>query len=174
MGYIKYKDKKYKTVTIRLTKSTEFSSLLKEFHQIYFTGLDKKMEHIRYAVLELVNNSIRAHQERDEQAPITLQFILSDQDLLIIMKDRGGGFDTGRLPYDISEPVDHIDLNNPDFQAYRERHGYHRFGMGLLVAKRTFDDFVLKFHARGKEELSWTEGRTEGTILEMRSTISHE
>ena len=67
MGYIKYKEKKYKTVKIDLSKSSDFNALLKEFHNMYFTDLDSKLEHIRYAILELVNNSIRAHKEKKYQ-----------------------------------------------------------------------------------------------------------
>ncbi len=174
MGYIKYKDKKYKTVTIKLSRNSDFNALLKEFNMLYFTDIGAEMEHIRYAVLELVNNSIRAHKERNVNDRIILNFMMQPEALQIKITDAGGGFDTAGLPYDIHDDVSQIDLNNEAFQAYREKHGYNRFGMGLLVTKRTFHDFSITFYdARGEQE-SWKAGETIGTIITMRSLFNEQ
>ncbi len=174
MGYIKYKEKKYKTVRIDITKSSDFNALLKEFHNMYFTDLDSKLEHIRYAILELVNNSIRAHKEQKTNAPITIRFSVYDKYLEIIIRDSGGGFDIGRLPYDINRDVSDIDLNDSSFQDYREKHNYNRFGMGLLVTKRTFDYFHISFHDKEENDIPWDKEKTVGTIITMRSNYSNE
>ncbi len=173
MGYIKHNGKKYKSILLRINRNTDFSAILREFHNIYFFGIDeKKLENIRYSLLELVNNSIRAHKERDEDGDITLRFTMTPEELIIALEDRGGGFDKKNLPYDLDQEVKHIDINNQDFLEYRERHGYHRFGMGLLITKRTFDAFILKFPDReGKKRDHYEKGVTAGTYIELRSLI---
>ncbi|OQY34033.1 MAG: hypothetical protein B6241_06005 [Spirochaetaceae bacterium 4572_59] len=174
MGYIKYKEKKYNLVSIKLSKSSDFNALLKEFHTLFFSGLDKKVEHIRYAILELVNNSIRAHKELDRNDPITISFSMNDNFLTILIKDAGGGFNTSDLPYDINQDVSDIDMNNSSFQDYREKHSYKRFGMGLLLTKKTFDSFKITFYGNDGKECPWEQGVSRGTIIEMRSRIENE
>ena len=172
MGYIKYKAKNYKTVCIKLSAGSDFNALLKEFHALSFSKLENRIENIRYAILELVNNSIRAHKERKSNELILLDFALHDEYLSISIKDAGGGFNPARLPYDINRDVSEIDMNNSSFQEYRERHAYNRFGMGLLVTKRTFDSFNLSFYDRNGALVPWQEGVVVGTIIEIRSNIS--
>ena len=174
MGYIKYKQKKYKTITIRLSKDSDFSVLLKEFHQLEFPELKSDIEHIRYAVLELVNNSIRAHKEQNTAERILLRFTLEEEHLLTIIKDAGGGFDISVLPYDINHDVSQIDLNAPSFQQYREENDYNRFGMGLLVTKRTFDDFNITFYTGEREDVHWGEENILGTIITLRSRYNEQ
>ncbi len=174
MGYIKYKEKKYKSVTIKLSQNSDFNDLLREFNQLYFTDVGAEMEHIRYAVLELVNNSIRAHKERISHELITLKFRMETHDLLIVIKDAGGGFDTSVLPYNIHDDVTDIDMNSISFQDYREKHGYNRFGMGLLVTKRTFHDFLISFYDNQGESQDWRKGKTIGTIITLRSRFNDE
>ncbi len=173
MGYIKYNGKKYRSVLIRLSSKTDFSEILDEFHNLFFNGIDeKKLENIRYSLLELVNNSIRAHKEMKSDELITLRFSMEEREILTILEDRGGGFDKSRLPYDLDQDVHDIDINDDSFMAYREEHGYHRFGMGLLVTKRTFDSFVLKFIDSGGELTSdFNKGETAGTHIELRSRL---
>ena len=174
MGYIKYKEKKYKSATIKLSRDSDFNALLKEFNRLFFSGIGNKIEHIQYAVLELVNNSIRAHKEQNTSEYIILNFHMETDALTIRIKDAGGGFDTSTLPYDIHNDVNDIDMNNHSFQEYRERHGYNRFGMGLLVTKRTFHEFLISFYDEEGEKESWSEGTTIGTIITMRSRFDDE
>jgi anti-sigma regulatory factor (Ser/Thr protein kinase) len=172
MGYIKYKAKNYKTVCIKLSSSSDFNDLLKEFHALSFSKLEKKIENIRYAILELVNNAMRAHKECNSDAQILLDFSMNDEFLKIQIKDAGGGFDISLLPYDLNQNISDIDMNNPSFQDYREKHGYKRFGMGLLVTKRTFDYFNISFYDKRGSIVPWKKESVVGTIVEMRSNIS--
>jgi len=173
MGYIKHNGKKYKSILLRIDRNTDFSIILKEFHNIYFFGVDeKKLENIRYSLLELVNNSIRAHREREENGEIQLRFRMTTKELIISLEDKGGGFNKMKLPYDLDQEVKNIDINNQDFLEYREKHGYHRFGMGLLITKRTFDAFILQFtDAGGNRMEDYDNDRTRGTYIELRSFI---
>ena len=173
MGYIKHNGKKYKSVLIRLSSKTDFSGILDEFHNLFISGLDeKKLENIRYSLLELVNNSIRAHKEKQCADYITLRFAMEESELLIILQDRGGGFDKSGLPYDLDQEVHDIDINDDSFMAYREKYGYHRFGMGLLVTKKTFDSFILNFiNKEGVLTPAYDKDETAGTHIELRSRL---
>jgi anti-sigma regulatory factor (Ser/Thr protein kinase) len=173
MGYIKHNEKKYKTVLLKISKETDFSLILKEFHNIYFNGVDeKRLENIRYSLLELVNNSIRAHKERQEKGNILLRFSMTDEELIITLQDMGGGFSKKNLPYDLDQEVQNIDINNQNFLEYREKHGYHRFGMGLFITKKTFDSFILKFVDMEDNLMDdYVKDCTKGTYIELRSFL---
>ena len=159
---------------MKLSSETDFSGILDEFHNLFFNGIDEKhLENLRYSLLELVNNSIRAHRERRTDELITLRFSIEDNELIIILQDRGGGFDKSGLPYDLDKDVKDIDINDDSFMEYREKHGYHRFGMGLLVTKRTFDSFKLMFVDReGVLTLEYDKEETAGTHIELRSHLT--
>ncbi|MDC7236002.1 MAG: ATP-binding protein [Spirochaetales bacterium] len=173
MGYLKHKGKKYTSVVLKISKNTDFSRILDELHQIFLAGInEKKIENIRYSLLELVNNSIRAHKEQKENRDILLRFKLAGQELIITLRDWGGGFDKSRLPYDLDQDVQKIDINDQNFLEYREVHGYQRFGMGLLITKKTFDRFKLSFtDHQGNIRDNYEEGQTAGTVIELRSTL---
>jgi anti-sigma regulatory factor (Ser/Thr protein kinase) len=173
MGYIKHNGKKYKSVILRVSRSTDFSVLMEQFNNMDFTGFDdNKLENIRHSLLELVNNSIRAHKERQEDAVIILRFTMTPQELIIILQDKGGGFDKKSLPYDIDLDVNDIDIKNQYLKDYREKHGYIRFGMGLFITKKAFDTFILKFTASdGSLNDRYEKGISTGTFIELRSHI---
>jgi len=173
MGYLKHKGKKYTSVLLKISQNTDFSRILEELHQIFFAGInEKEIENIRYSLLELINNSIRAHKEKNETRDIQLRFRLTENELITTLKDWGGGFDKRRLPYDLDNEVNDIDINNQDFLEYREKHGYHRFGMGLYITKKTFTGFDLKFIGHNGEIQKDYEGQnTAGTLIELRSRL---
>ncbi len=173
MGYLKHKGKKYNSILLRISRNTDFSSFVGELHQIALSGIaDDKLENGRHALLELVNNSIRAHKEKEEDSPILLRIKLTDHEVIITLEDRGGGFDKGILPYDIDRNVDDIDMNSPSFLKYREAHDYQRFGMGLLISKKTFDSFKIQFlGSEGEYSEIYEQGKTIGTVIETRSRL---
>ncbi|TFG60753.1 MAG: ATP-binding protein, partial [Spirochaetales bacterium] len=127
----------YKVLKINIYPHAEFNDILTMLNNIKFTGGNTKQEHIMYAVLELVNNSLRAHREQSVRKPIHIVFSCNEEDLHIEIRDSGGGFNPAKLPYDLNAPVDMIDTNNESFQTYRERFNYKRFGIGLYIAKKT-------------------------------------
>lgn len=173
MGYLKHNGNKYKSVLLKISKTTDFSRILDELHQLLFAGIDKKnLENIRYSLLELVNNSIRAHKEKNEDRDILLRIKLSEDEVIITLKDWGGGFDINILPYDINQELNEIDINNQDFLNYREKYGYHRFGMGLFISKKTFNHFKLRFVGhKGEIQEAFEADNTAGTLIELRSRL---
>jgi anti-sigma regulatory factor (Ser/Thr protein kinase) len=173
MGYLKHNGKKYKSVLLKISRSTDFSRILDELHHLFFAGIDEKdLENIRYSLLELVNNSIRAHKEKQEDRDILLRFRLTENEIITTLKDWGGGFDKKKLPYDLEQEVHDIDINNQDFLDYRETHGYHRFGMGLFITKKTFTYFKLSFVGhQGEIQEEYEAENTAGTYIELRSKL---
>lgn len=173
MSYLKHNGKKYTSVVLKISRSTDFSRILDELHQLYFAGIEEKdLENIRYSILELVNNSIRAHQEMQEDRDILLRFKHTKDEVIITMKDWGGGFDKRKLPYDLDKEVDDLDINNQDFMDYRKKHGYNRFGMGLFITKKTFTHFKLNFIGhQGEIQEKYEAENTAGTYIEMRSRL---
>jgi len=129
-------------------------------------------EHIRFAILELLNNSIRAHREKNEPRDILIDLTVADGLLVVAIRDFGGVFDTKRLPYDLNEDPRRLDLHSPAFQQYQEKNGYKRFGMGIYVAKKTFDELRLVFLDDHDRPMAFRPGSTVGTLITM--TVSME
>jgi anti-sigma regulatory factor (Ser/Thr protein kinase) len=135
------------------------------------------MVHIRFALLELVNNSLRAHRSESVEDPIFLEFqIIQNQSdignanqigLRIVLEDHGRGFDPSDLPYNLYGPVDTVDLQSDSFQLYREMHNQQRFGMGLFVTKRTFDSFRLEFIDFNENTTPYNPGKIRGTRISL-------
>jgi anti-sigma regulatory factor (Ser/Thr protein kinase) len=107
--------------------------------------------------------------------PVRLHFAGRDSGIHIRVQDWGGGFDPSSLPYDLEAPTEDIDTNAEQFQEYRENHGYLRFGIGLYVAKRTFDRFTLCFIDEDLNEVRWGENGCKGTQIDLEiSGVSRE
>jgi hypothetical protein len=58
-----------------------------------------------------------------------------------------------------------LDLHSPEFEEYQKRNGFKRFGMGIYVAKKTFDQFRLVFLDESEQPTSWSPGKTVGTLI---------
>ena len=170
--YILFREAKYRTVRLRIYPFADFSDILKTLNQMEFPELPISSEQIIYAILELLNNSLRAHKEKNVQDQILTQFTMKDKKLHITIQDWGGGFDISSLPYNLDSEMDSIDTNNDDFQDYRERHGYIRFGIGLYVVKKTFTSFDLSFTDREGNRTDYDTGLARGTRIEL--TLSED
>ena len=133
--------------TVRLTVSphADFREVIRILGEIRIPPTQVSDEHIRFAILELPNNSIRAHREKGETRDIFVDMTVSDGRFVVAIRDFGGGFDPGRLPYDLDADPSTLDLQSPPFEDYQKRNGYKRFGMGIYVAKKTFHEFRLLF-----------------------------
>ena len=162
-----FRGKICRTFKMNIYPFAEFNEILTQLNEITFIGGRINQEHAMYAVLELINNSLRAHREKSITKPLRLTVTVSPEGLTIVIKDFGGGFNPERLPYDISKPVQDVDTNNESFQQYRERHGYKRFGIGLYVARKTFTKFTLKFFNEKGDFVDYKEHETQGTYIEM-------
>ncbi len=137
-----------------------FHEILKKVNGLTIPDSPHDDEHTRYAVLELINNSLRAHREKGILENIRTEYKVKDDELEIIITDKGGGFDISKLPYDIGDSVDDVDTNDGRFQEYREENQYKRFGMGLLVAKRLFPIFSINFYDSEGNEVPYAAGRS--------------
>jgi anti-sigma regulatory factor (Ser/Thr protein kinase) len=157
------------TRTIRLTVSphADFRDVIRILGEIRIPPTRVNDEHIRFAILELLNNSIRAHREKEESRDILLDMTVADGRLVVAIRDFGGGFDPKRLPYDLGADPATLDLQSPSFDDYQKRNGYKRFGMGIYVAKKTFSEFRLVFLDTRDRPAPWTPGMVVGTLITL-------
>lgn len=165
MRYIKYQTKRCKNLKIKIPPKSDFHTIFHTLNAISFPGLRANSSHIIYAILELVNNSLRAHREQNNSQKIIIEFLISQEKLLIRIEDRGGGFNPQNLPYDLYTNPESIELDSKDFHDYREKNGYLRFGMGLYLAKRTFPSFRLSFVDNKGHAIPWQPGMVAGTRI---------
>lgn len=167
--YIEYRGKKYRSVRLHIRTDADFNDILTELNEINFVSAPLSSEQIIYAILELINNSLRAQKERDVKKKLLTQFSITESNALYIkIQDWGGGFDTKKLPYDLEGGTDSVDTNSETFQEYREEHGYMRFGIGLYVVKKTFSSFHLYFIDKELQPVPWESGKAEGTCIELK------
>ncbi len=168
MKRIVYNRTSSSTVRINITPTVEFREILKVLNNIYLPDYDNiDHDNIKYAVMELLNNSLRAHREKRVNKTIITTFNTFNSHLTINIKDYGGGFDPGKLPYDLEKDHQEINPQSSSFIEYREKNNYLRFGMGLLLAKRTFAYFDLSFFNNYEKQVKWESGEAAGTIIRL-------
>jgi signal transduction histidine kinase len=168
-AYIRYRGKKYRSIRLHIRTDAEFNDILQELNEIELADIPISSEQIMYAILELINNSLRAQKEKRTRKKILSEFSLAGEGgLFIKIRDWGGGFDISKLPYDLSSSTDDVDTNSETFQNYREEHGYMRFGIGLYVVKKTFDSFKLYFIDEELQQVQWESGEARGTCIELQ------
>jgi anti-sigma regulatory factor (Ser/Thr protein kinase) len=155
--------------TIRLTVNphADFRQVIKILGEIHIPPTRVSHEHIRFAILELLNNSIRAHREKNEPRDIMVDLTVADGRLVVAIRDFGGGFDPKRLPYELDADPATLDLQSPSFEEYQKRNEYKRFGMGIYVAKKTFSEFRLVFLDTMDRPAPWIPGRVAGTLITL-------
>ena len=167
MRHIVYQGRKYKRVILNISGTAPFHEILKRINGLTIPDSPHDDEHIRYAILELINNSLRAHREKKVADTIKTQLRVDAEELKISIVDRGGGFDMTLLPYDIQEAVEGIDTESGQFQEYRERSGYRRFGIGLIAARRLFPFFKVSFYDESGGEIPYDPENVLGTRIDM-------
>jgi anti-sigma regulatory factor (Ser/Thr protein kinase) len=139
--------------------------ILEELSLMELEGIEAEKDRIIYALIELITNSMRAQRERLRFSPISLEISARDGSYHFRIRDSGGGFDPRALPYDIDLPPSSVSVDDPKFHAYREAHAFSRFGMGIHIARLTFDDFDLSFIDKDGTRLPWYSGRVWGTSI---------
>jgi anti-sigma regulatory factor (Ser/Thr protein kinase) len=154
-------------VELTVSPRADFRDVIHALETITFPPTGVSGESIRFAILELVNNSIRAHREKNEEREIRIVLSVSDGRLEISIRDFGGGFNPKALPYDLDADPRTLDLHSAPFDDYQHRHGYKRFGMGIYVAKKTFDRFQISFLDHQEKPLPWQEGKVAGTLITL-------
>jgi anti-sigma regulatory factor (Ser/Thr protein kinase) len=159
--------KQSRTIRLTVDPTADFRAVLATLEAIVLPPARVSDEHIRFAILELLNNSIRAHREKAEPRDILVDLTASDGRLTVSVRDFGGGFDTARLPYGIQDDPALLDLHSPAFEEYQKRNGYKRFGMGIYMAKKTFDQFRLVFLDESSRPAAFQPGVTSGTLITL-------
>lgn len=156
-----------RTIRLSVNPDADFRDVIQTLESISIPPVGVNQEHVRFAVLELLNNSIRAHRERGESRDILLDLTMTDGRLVVSIRDFGGGFDPARLPYDLQADASSLDLHSASFEDYQKRNGFKRFGMGIYVAKKTFDEFRLVFLDSRDRPMTWVPGETVGTLITL-------
>lgn len=174
MSSLIFAGKQYKSIIIKIAIEAPFKEILKKINELRLPLPEAECEPIRFAVLELVNNSLRAHRERNVQEEIKLEYRIEEERLWITLTDGGGGFDLQSLPYDLSLDPQLIDVNSDRFQEYREKNQYQKFGMGLLSGKKVFPRFEITFYDDEGIKSCWIPERTKGTIIRMGMDYHNE
>lgn len=164
--------KQSRTIRLTVNPRADFREVIHTLEAIIIPPCRVSTEHLRFAILELLNNSIRAHQERGETRDILVDLTVADSRLVVAIRDFGGGFDTKKLPYDINADPQTLDLHSSPFAEYQKRNEYKRFGMGIYVARKTFDEFRLVFLDGRDVATPWEPGRTVGTLITLSVEVT--
>ncbi len=167
MKRIVYNRMSSRKIRINISPTVEFREILKVLNNIHLPDYGIDYDNMKYAVMELLNNSLRAHREKRVNKAIITTFNSFNSHLTINIKDYGGGFDPGKLPYDLEKDHQKINPQSSSFMEYREKYNYLRFGMGLLLVRRTFPYFDLSFFDNYEKQVKWESGEAEGTIIRL-------
>jgi anti-sigma regulatory factor (Ser/Thr protein kinase) len=149
----------------------EMREILSIFRKIHFPETGKSDEQLSIALIELITNSLRAQSEIGVKDPVLLDMYADTLYLSAKVSDHGGGFDPASLPFPLNEPIAAIDPTAEALVEYRNRHGFTRFGMGLVLVRRTFQSFDLCFVDRLGQKCAWPSPEIIGTEIRLRSEI---
>jgi hypothetical protein len=169
-NYFDFQRKQSDQITLNIHPEADFREILQTLESIHFPDFVTNAENIKYSVLELISNSLRAHRENNVDKQVIAVFRAVDSKVDIEVKDFGGGFDPKRLPYPLEAPADTIDQTSDAFEEYQQKYKQLRFGMGLLVTKKTFPFFQLIFFDETDQPVQWGESKVIGTLVRV-STI---
>lgn len=164
---ITYRGKACRQLRLTIDPRSEFRDVLRIIEEVDLAGDGLNPVNMKYALLELINNSLRAHREKKVDKPITVTFIAGDGSLGVDILDHGRGFDPASLPYRLEDDHSAVDPRSEPFLRYQERHGHQRFAMGLLVARRTFPRFELLFIDPDEQPVTWGSGPVDGTLIRL-------
>ncbi len=157
-------------VQITLSPGDDFRVIIRRLDEISIPRTRASAGSVRFAILELITNSIRAHREKGEHRNIEVVFTIGDGQLTVTIRDFGGGFDLRSLPYDVSADPDGVDLRSATFEEYQRRNQYKRFGMGIYVAKKTFDSLQIQFIDSEGKPRPWEQGNIAGTVINLTAS----
>jgi len=161
--------RRFQRIRLSIHPRTEFRKVLDILHCITFPAFIADAENAKFAVLELLNNSLRAHREKkvDKRIQLLLAVEGNPSRLEVTIRDFGGGFDPAKLPYRLGEDVARIDQNSRAFQEYRQANNFQRFGLGLLVVRRVFPYFSFSFFSPEGRIVRWGEEAVAGTLIKL-------
>ena len=124
---------------------------------------------VRYALMELLANALRASLEKHAGDGVCLEIWCDGDRLRFKASDSAGGFDVRLLPYDLNSSCDDVDLESEVFDQYRQRYHDTRFGLGLVSARTAVREFRLVFLDHAGREVPW---KDDGSIKGTEVTFS--
>lgn len=154
-------------VCLSVSPFADFREIIRTLDSIDLPRTCVSSNNIRFAILELLSNSIRAHREHNVDKEIRLELAVTDGTLFVSIRDFGGGFDPGALPYDLEADPKTLNLQSPPFEEYQTRHSFKRFGMGIYVAKKTFERVKIDFFDEQENLTPWKQGKIAGTLITL-------
>jgi hypothetical protein len=161
------RSRRCRQLRLNIHPSAEYRKILEVLNGLDLPASVGSPENVKFAVLELISNSLRAHRERRVEERVLTVLRYEDGHLTVSIRDFGGGFDPYSLPYDLEGDMQAVDPNSLRFQEYQKRNSFQRFGMGLLVARRVFPSFSLVFLDAAGQPVRWGEGTVSGTFIRM-------
>src|SRR5581483_8152793 len=95
---------------------------------------DEQIEHVRYAVLEMIQNAAEWGNQRRKDLPVTIAYELTDDYVKFVITDQGPGFNPEKLPHAAhkEDPTAHMEI--------REKLGLRIGGFGILMTKGLVDE----------------------------------
>ena len=162
-----FRGKPLRRISMSINPHVEFKQIIDILDDLELPQADVKSREIRYAVLEMINNSLRAHRDFKINEPFTVTFEFVNPELNIVIEDRGPGFDTRSLPYSLNDDPDKLDFKSDSFREYSRKHDFKRFGMGLCLVRKTFSSFELSFLNSNGQLVEWEKGKICGTRIKV-------
>ncbi|MBN1525882.1 MAG: ATP-binding protein [Spirochaetales bacterium] len=172
MAYLSYNDNFYSQLKIEFSPKLNASMFFRILELVEFPLSPDENTVIKFALTELVTNSIRALHEINSSREIQIAFEINDNYLRFSIIDHAGGFDLARLPYSLEKSINKLNVLADDFQTYRKKHSFKRFGIGLISAKLVFDAFHLSFFDDHENPAPWNGvGSVAGTKITAAKKI---
>jgi DNA-binding response OmpR family regulator len=113
-------------------------------HLCQETPLDgEQVMHLRQAVMEMAHNAIEWGNKHESDRLVTIRYRVYSDQLEIVVRDQGSGFDQTNLPHAAAsgDPFTHLDV--------RDKLGLRAGGFGLLICKGMVDE--LRYNDVGNE-----------------------
>ncbi|HCL56159.1 MAG TPA: hypothetical protein DHW82_04020 [Spirochaetia bacterium] len=169
---IHFQEKKYPHLKLIFSKKNTTIDIIAALIQLRIPLSETDRNNWEFVVSELVFNSIRASRERKKDEKIQLKVRIDENYFTTVIMDGAGGFDIRKLPYDIYEPAEKIDVFSEDFEHYRKKNHFMRYGLGLFSAKKYsdyFDIYMLDKH--GRRMRFFDELKTYGTFIIFKKKL---
>ncbi|APW62254.1 response regulator [Paludisphaera borealis] len=98
---------------------------------------------IRQAVMEMAQNAIEWGNQHQSDRLVSITYRVHEDQLEIVIRDQGSGFDRGDLPHAAApdDPFSHLDV--------RDKLGLRAGGFGMLICQGMVDE--MKYNRSGNE-----------------------
>jgi Histidine kinase-, DNA gyrase B-, and HSP90-like ATPase. len=174
MSWLVFDSYSGKRLEIDIQHDIEIRETLAIFERLRFPDTCMTHEQLAFALIELIDNSLRAQRERNVLSPVSLRLQLEGSTLEIAVADHGGGFDPSSLPFPIDGPLDDIDPMSAPFAQYRIRSDFKRFGMGLFFVRKIFDTFQLRFIDEHGGNREWPSPEIVGSRIDIAIRVNDQ